>query len=239
MDVKFAIRQGFALCRILFLGLVLTAVLPVQAEEEPMIDPATLAGEHPCQGRNPDGSTYEGTVTIRVKNGLVLMEWHIGSNKSYGTGLVEGMGLGVGLESGLALYQIVPQAEGKSLIGVWATEGSKQATVEVIFIGDTDVTDADFPVEEINGLYRLHSKGGTETDVEIAGADMVRIVSLQNAPKKPWAQGLLLGSTFAMVTPTGLSVFEVQASKNSGVHLTGKAVDGKGEISPQSLTPFE
>lgn len=239
MDVKFAIRQGFTLCRILFLGLVLTAVPPVQADEEAMIDPATLAGEHPCKGRNPDGSTYEGTVTIRVKNGLVLMEWNIGGNKSYGTGLVEGMGLGVGLESGLALYQIVPQAEGKSLIGVWATEGSKQATVEAIFIGDTDVTDADFPVEEVNGLYRLHGKGGTETDVEITGADMVRIVSLQSAPKKPWAQGLLLGSTFAMVTPTGLSVFEVQMSKNGGAHLTGKAVDGTGEVSPQSMTPFE
>ena len=239
MALKPMIRQGFALCLILFLGLSLMAVLPVRAEEEPMIDPATLVGEHPCKGRNPDGSTYEGTVTIRVKNGLVLIEWNIGGNKTYGTGLVEGMGLGVGLESGLALYQIVPQAEGKSLIGLWATEGSKQATVEAIFIGDTDVTDADFPVDEINGLYRLHGKGGAETDVEIAGADMNKIVSLQSAPKKPWAQGLLLGSTFAMVTPTGLSVFEVQKSKNGGAHLTGKALDGTGKVTPESLTPFE
>ncbi len=239
MNFTFSIRQGLGLCRILFFGLALAATGLLCAEDEPMIDPAVLAGEHPCKGRNPDGSTYEGTATIRVKNGLVLIEWNIGGKKSYGTGLVEGMGLGVGLESGLALYQIVPQAEGKSLIGVWATEGSEEATVEAIFIGDTDVTDADFPVEEVNGLYQLKETGGEETGVKITGKGMVRIVSQQSAPKQPWAQGLLLGSTFAMVTPTGLSVFEIWPAKKGAPTLRGKAVDGSGTVSPQSLTPSE
>jgi hypothetical protein len=94
------------------------------AAEEESFDASRLAGVHQAIGRNPDGSSYKGTVKIEVTDGLVELEWKIAGAVSHGKGALVGMTLGVALDSGLALYRLVPQAEGQSRIGIWSTAGA-------------------------------------------------------------------------------------------------------------------
>jgi len=216
---------------------VATAVPTPQSE--PLIDPATLAGTHECRGRNPDGSTYKGTVEIRVKRGLVLLEWTIGSSKSHGTGLIEGMCLGVALDSGVALYQIVPQAEGKSLVGLWAAEGAKTATEETILIGNADIQTAQFPVEKTNGAYRLLRESGEdsqdEAKIRISGSDTRK--TLRTDDGKLFGEGLQLGDGLAFVTKSGFSLQLWQKDDQGLPYFGGHFVDGKGRVTQESLIP--
>jgi hypothetical protein len=218
---------------------VATAV-PAQ-QSEPLIDPATLAGTHECRGRNPDGSTYQGTVEIRVKRGLLLLEWTIGSSKSHGAGLVEGMCLGVALDNGVAIYQIVPQAEGKSLVGLWAAEGAKTATEETILIGNADIQTAQFPVEKTNGAYRLLRESGDdsqdEAKIRILGSDTRK--ALRTGDGKLFGVGLQLGDGLAFVTKDGFSLQLWQKDDQGKPYFGGHFVDGKGRISQESLIPAE
>ncbi len=204
------------------------------------MDLNTLAGEHAVRGRNPDGSAYEGKVRMRIKGPLVLVEWTIKDQVSYGTGLVEGLTLGVALENGVAIYQIVPQAEGKSLIGLWAGEGAEKASEETIFIGDTDVDEAQFAVEEINGVYRATNEAaqGIPSTVTISGGPTVKAISLKSGGNSAAAEGLALGEGLAVITPDGFTVFQVLPGKK-GLSLLGHSVDRVGQISLVSLEPVK
>ncbi|CAN5677121.1 hypothetical protein BH09VER1_BH09VER1_02510 [soil metagenome] len=203
--------------------------LAAPAISERSLDSTTLAGTHTCRGKNPDGSEYEGKVEIRVKNGLVLMEWTIAGKKSHGTGMIEGTCLGVSLDDGLAIYQVVPQAEGKSLIGRWAGEGAKTANEEVILIGETDVATAKFPLAKINGAYRClieKAKGGRdEGPLSISGGEVVKkVAQVKGNP----GQGLLLGDGLAVITPSGLMVLEIGAGPGGRTSLSGHFLDQTG-----------
>jgi hypothetical protein len=219
---------------------VATAVPAVQAAE-PLLDAATLAGTHECRGRNPDGSTYSGTVKIRVKNGLVLLEWDIAGRKSHGTGLVEGMCLGVALESGVAIYQIVPQAEGKSLVGFWADEGAKTASEETILVGNADIKTAQFPVEKTNGNYRLLRESGDdsqdEAELRLSGGDTRK--TLRASDGALFGEGIQLGDGLAFSSKKGFSLLLRQKDDQSLPYFGGHFVDGKGRVSQESLIPAD
>lgn len=208
-----------------------------ETKSGPGLDLDALAGEHTVRGRNADGSPYEGKVRIRVKSRLLLIEWAVNDQLSYGTGLVEGLTLGVALESGVAIYQIVPQAEGKSLIGLWAGEGAESASEETILIGDTDVSDAKFEVQPINGGYQALI-GGVKgaTNVEITGGDIVKRLALESGGQTAEAEGLALGDGLAVITPDGLSVFSLQPQGKKFL-LTGHSVDEGGQVREVRLEP--
>lgn len=225
-------------------GLVLLGGVPALRAEEKVpssagagLELSTLAGEHEVRGRNPDGSEYKGKVTIRVKGPLVLLEWNTNGELSYGSGLVEGMTLGVALESGVAIYKIVPQAEGKSLVGLWVAEGGETACEETIFIGDADVGSAEFEVEKINGSYRALS-GGVQgaSVVTISGGDIVKRLEVRSGDHAAEAEGLALGDGLAVITPDGLSVFQI-LRKGKKVFLAGRSADGTGQVREVRLEP--
>lgn len=213
--------------------------IPSPAVASEGINPAGLEGVCRCRGRNPDGTNYQGTVTIRTKDGLVLIEWNINGKKSYGTGLLQGTVLGVGLDDGVAIYQIVPQPQGASLIGLWAVEGAKEACEEAILIGEADQTTAKFPTPSLNGAYRAVSvkADGTkeETPFSVSGKEAMKHVKLKDGTK---AEGLQLGNGLAVITPDGLAVFQLGKDQTGKQTLSGRSFD-QTAIREVTLIPYE
>jgi len=205
------------------------------------LDPKQLAGSHVCKGTNPDGSKYEGNITVRCKNGLLLMEWEIAGKKSHGTGLLEGMTLGVALDDGLAIYRVFPQDEGFSLIGRWATEGSQDACNEILLIGNADMTKAKIPVSKFNGNYtwRRESSGDSEDEgtASISGGDASKSIRWALGKKTVPGQGLALGEGLAVIRPDGLAVYQLLKDKKNQPYLAGHSLRKPATICSESLTP--
>jgi len=203
--------------------------------------PATrLAGIHPVTGNNPDGSSYEGTVEVRVVNGIVGLEWKIGNSVSHGQGVLVGQTLGVALDDGLAIYRIVGQSEGQSLIGVWAVAGSNTPNQETILVGNADMTKANFPTEALNGRYtaiRDVAGGPLRVPLTISGSDLTKKVLWKGEDGTATCQGLALRDGLAILTPTGLSVFEKRTEDGGYVSLPGRALSHDGELEDETLIP--
>jgi hypothetical protein len=203
-------------------------------------DPNRLAGKHQVTGRNPNGTAYKGSVEIRVVEGVVELDWTIAGAVSHGRGALVGMTLGVALDDGLALYRVVGQAEGLSLIGIWAGAGGTTAGEDVILIGNADMTQAEFPVEKSNGDYvsmREVEDGQVEGNVAISGGEKIKKALWTVGEKTTKCQGLALGEGLAILTPTGVSVFEKHLYNDRNASLVGLAVSRKGEIQSETLSP--
>jgi hypothetical protein len=218
---------------------MVTEATPAPAIANQGTNPTGLEGEHRCRGRNPDGTNYQGNVSIRTKDGLILVEWNINGKKSYGTGLLQGTVLGVGLDDGVAVYQIVPQPQGTSLIGIWAVEGAKEACAETILIGEADQTEAKFPTPSLNGVYRAVSlkADGTreETPFSISGKGALKHVKLKDGTK---AEGLQLGNGLTVITADGLEVFQLNKDQAGKPSLSGRSFD-QTAIREIALIPYE
>ena len=52
-------------------------------------------------------------------------------------------------------------------------------------------------------------------------------------------QALALGEGLAILTPTGLSVYEKQLDNGGNTTLVGTALTGKGKTYPETLSPTE
>ena len=209
-------------------------------ESGDQLDPKEIEGTHDCHGSNPDGSTYDGSITIRCKQGLVFMEWDIGGKKSHGTGLLEGMTLGVALDDGVAIYQVSPQDDGYALVGRWASEGAEEANDEVILTGKAERKKSKLPAPKINGTYSwLRVSGDTKNEgsAEISGGTACKTVSWTVGKKSIPGQGLALGDGLAVIRPDGLAVYQIQPGEESRPALEGHSVRESEKISTESLTP--
>ena len=217
-------------------------VEPAGAAADEGFDPTRLAGNHQVRGRNPKGSSYEGNVKIQVVDGVVEIEWKIAGSVSHGRGALVGTTLGVALDDGLALYRVVGQAEGQSLIGIWSSAGSTATGEEAILIGNADMTQADFPVEESNGDYislREVEDGQVEGKVAISGGEKIKKVLWTVGEKTTKCQALALGEGLAILTPDGVSVLEKHLDNGGNASLAGVAVPGKGKLQSETLSPAQ
>ena len=209
-----------------------------ETSQADQLDPKQIAGTHTCKGTNPDGSKYEGTVALRIKKGLVLMEWDIDGKTSHGTGLLVGMTLGVALDDGLAIYKIFPQDEGFSLIGRWAAEGTEESAGEAILIGNAEMTKAKIPVSKINGSYDWVRESSGESQEEgtakISGGDVSKTIRWSIGKKAIPGQGLALGDGLAVIRPDGLAVYQLLEGDRS--HLSGRSLRTPSAICQESLT---
>jgi len=203
--------------------------------------PDRLVGVHPVTGKNPDGTTYQGTAEIRVVNGVVGIEWKIGKTISHGQGLMVGQTLGIALDDGLAIYRFYGQSEGQSLIGVWSGAGSEKTNHEAILIGDADMTQATADPVPINGKFvslREVADGQIESSVTISGGENAKVVRWTDSDGKTTkCQGLALGEALAVLTPTGLSVLTKHVDDHGGVSFVGRALSRGGQMSSESFIP--
>jgi len=201
-----------------------------------------LAGVHQVVGHNPDGSVYKGKVEIRVVNGIVGLEWKIGDTVSHGQGLLVGQTLGVALDDGIALYKLVGQSEGQSLIGYWSVAGSSATNKDAILIGNAEMTESNFETERINGKYLSLCEvkdGQVESNVTIAGGEIAKKVEWKQGEEATKCQGLALSDGFAVLTPGGISVFEKHLDNNGEASMVGAALTHEGETHQETLIPVE
>lgn len=91
-------------------SLVMLGAVPAWAQ--------SVSGSYRAEGRNPDGSTYSGSVQIRDSKGEVRMEWQVGSQRYSGTGTRNGDVIWVDWgDSHPVVYVRMPSGE---LHGTWA-----------------------------------------------------------------------------------------------------------------------
>ncbi len=78
----------------------------------------TVAGLYRAEGRNPDGSSYSGTVQIRENGGGVQINWQVGSQSYAGKGTRSGDVIWVDWgDTYPVVYVRMPSGE---LHGTWA-----------------------------------------------------------------------------------------------------------------------
>lgn len=77
-----------------------------------------LTGSYGAQGRNPDGSTYTGTVQMTQSADVISMAWRVGASSYIGTGVKEGRVLTINWgEATPVVYVVMPDG---TLHGTWA-----------------------------------------------------------------------------------------------------------------------
>jgi hypothetical protein len=86
-----------------------------------------VAGDYNVTGKNPDGSSYKGALSIAPKAGGYTFSW---SNKTSGFGIRQGNTLSVGIggsRCAFVAYEIKPDG---MLDGVWGGYGSDKTGTE-------------------------------------------------------------------------------------------------------------
>ena len=88
-------------------------------------------GDYTVDGTNPDGSTYDGTVSIWQTGSTYQVEWIIGDQVFNGTAIEIGDVLSVGYDGGIAVYGA---ADKGTLLGQWSPIGGDLLGTEVLSV---------------------------------------------------------------------------------------------------------
>ncbi|WP_420012556.1 hypothetical protein [Tateyamaria sp.] len=97
--------------------LVLGAVVALALGAGPVLAQG-LTGRYVAEGRNPDGSSYRGTVQMTQTAAVVSMAWQVGASSYIGTGVQEGRVLTINWgQTTPVVYVLMPDG---SLHGTWA-----------------------------------------------------------------------------------------------------------------------
>ena len=95
---------------------------------------AQRSGLYDVSGTNPDGSLYNGTMTLTQVGGTSFrLSWNVGSGTIEGVGMVSGLTLSVVFSLGenqtaMGMYELRPNGE---LSGIWTVIGSQATGTEV------------------------------------------------------------------------------------------------------------
>lgn len=89
--------------------------------------PGTLATTYTITGTNPEGDTYDGTLTLETRGAVYHLSWHIGEMRYTGVGLLQDATLAVGWGKqptcGVIAYRVLPDG---ALSGQWGEYGNEQ-----------------------------------------------------------------------------------------------------------------
>src|SRR5262245_53731067 len=88
-------------------------------------DKVDITGKYTCEGTNPDGKTYKGTVEVKKQGDAFHVLWSIGAGDNYeGIGILEGDVFSVayyGAITGIAVYKV----EKGKMTGRWTLPEAK------------------------------------------------------------------------------------------------------------------
>ncbi|NLH49701.1 MAG: hypothetical protein GX444_14035 [Myxococcales bacterium] len=93
-----------------------------------------IEGTYNCEGTNPNGGAYKGTVSIIKNDANYNVTWTIGAQVYVGVGLLEGDSFAVGYADtkqgwfGIVVYKV----KGDKLSGSWAMHGSGKNGTETL-----------------------------------------------------------------------------------------------------------
>ena len=95
---------------------------------------AQRSGLYDISGTNPDGSLYNGTLSLSQVGGTSFrLTWTVGTNAIEGVGMVSGLTLAVVFSLGenqtaMGMYELRPSGE---LSGIWTVIGSQATGTEI------------------------------------------------------------------------------------------------------------
>lgn len=147
---------------------------PVASPENVPASPAStatnIAGNYTIsEGKNPNGSTYKGSVSITpaAAPNLFNLSWKVGASSFAGLGIQDGDLLAVGWSTTPKVGVVVYKVNGGRMEGKWASPGAKQLGTEVLegkgsLDGSYTITSATNPAgKSYKGTAHLKASGGT------------------------------------------------------------------------------
>jgi hypothetical protein len=106
--------------------LALVAVVLFFAAPAAIAAEPDITGKYNCEGTNPDGKTYKGTVQIVKKGDAYYLKWAIGAGDNYaGVGILEGNVLAVSYYGGISGVVVYRVEKGGKLVGKWSIADGK------------------------------------------------------------------------------------------------------------------
>ena len=89
-------------------------------------DEPDITGKYNCEGTNPGGKTYRGTVTITKKGDAYYLKWSLNAGDTYaGIGILEGNVLAVSYYGGITGVVVYRVEKGGKLVGKWSIADGK------------------------------------------------------------------------------------------------------------------
>lgn len=111
--------------RTVLVGVVLVALGGIGPIAAPDPQP-DLAGVYRCDGKNPDGSAYQGVVEIAKLRGTFRVKWTLDDGAVMGVGIFSGGVFAVSYFGG-APAVVVYTVDGDRLVGEWTMGGVEGA----------------------------------------------------------------------------------------------------------------
>gem|GEM_PF-5215297 len=103
-----------------------------QQEPQPPHAPGNgkdFAGVYDLQGRNPDGTPYDGTLEIIQSGTVAVLTWRIGREVHVGTGVASSRSIAAAYGPVLVLFE---QTGNGQLTGVWTVQGQGRLGYEIV-----------------------------------------------------------------------------------------------------------
>lgn len=87
-----------------------------------------VTGVYRCEGKNPDGSPYQGVVEIAAVGGTYLVRWTLSNRvEVWGVGILRHDSLSVSYFGGTPAIVVYDKDSGDRLIGEWTMGGAEGA----------------------------------------------------------------------------------------------------------------
>lgn len=109
-----------------------TGAVAQQQEPQPPHAPGNgkdFAGVYDLQGRNPDGTPYDGTLEIIQSGTVAVLTWRIGREVHVGTGVASSRSIAAAYGPVLVLFE---QTGNGQLTGVWTVQGQGRLGYEIV-----------------------------------------------------------------------------------------------------------
>ncbi|WP_289035570.1 hypothetical protein [uncultured Roseibium sp.] len=130
--IRLAASAVVAISMAVGMALIIPGGMSAQAGFKAVISPGSveqLEGTYSVDGRNPNGSPYEGRVYITAKNGVAFFRWEISGQTFHGQGSMAGAVLTIDWgESQPVIYQV--NADG-TLDGTWSGGKASERLVRI------------------------------------------------------------------------------------------------------------
>jgi hypothetical protein len=88
-----------------------------------------FGGVYDLQGRNPDGTPYDGTLEIIQSGTVAVLTWRIGREVHVGTGVASSRSIAAAYGPVLVLFE---QTGNGQLTGVWTVQGQGRLGYEIV-----------------------------------------------------------------------------------------------------------
>ena len=107
-------------------GVILLMASVIGPSAAPAAAPDDLVGVYRCDGKNPDGSAYQGVVEIAKVRGTFRVKWTLDDSAVMGVGIYSGGVFAVSYFGG-APAVVVYKVDGSTLVGEWTMGGIEGA----------------------------------------------------------------------------------------------------------------